>query len=51
MLKFKNNLKKDKGLRVDFVGFADKHRLYKQTQAPQIQTFWGEFLSLSLSLV
>ena len=37
-------------MRVDFVGFADKHRLCKQTQAPQIQTFWGEFLSLSLSL-
>ena len=37
-------------MRVDFVGFADKHRLCKQTQAPQIQTFWGAIYSLSLSL-
>ena len=37
-------------MRVDFVGFADKHRLCKQTQAPQIQAFWGAIYSLSLSL-
>ena len=31
------------------MGFADKHRLCKQTQAPQIQAFWGAIYSLSLS--